>query len=71
MVAYPSLDVYEELMLWIFRNREHIICGHCLKYVRAEWEWSEEVSEKVVEQFFLTHQGCYSDDSVEIMVVEE
>ncbi len=71
IIAYPSVGVYEELMLWIFRNKEHIICGHCLKSVSAEWGWTEEVSRKVTEQFFLIHQGCYSDDNIEIMLVEE
>jgi hypothetical protein len=71
MIAYPSLEVYEESMLWIFRNKEHLICGHCLESVSVEWGMNEEVTEQIVEQFFLIHQGCYSDDSMEIMVVEE
>jgi len=71
MVAYPSLEVYEELMLWIFRNHEHIICGHCLQSVNVEWGMPEEVTEKIVEQFFTIHQGCYTDDNIENLMVDD
>jgi hypothetical protein len=71
IIAYPSLAIYEELMLWIFRNQEHIICGHCLKYVSAEWGWSGEIREKVIEQFFSIHKGCYTGDNIELFFVQD
>ena len=69
MLAYPSLEVYEELLLWIFRNQEHIICGHCLESVSMEWGMTAEVTEKIVEQFFVIHQGCYTGDNVEMLLI--
>ena len=71
MVAYPSLEVYEELMLWIFRNREHVVCGHCLKSVRAEWGMPEELYEIMVEQFFAIHQECYDGKNIEYFLIED
>jgi len=71
MVAYPSLEVYEELMLWIFRNQEHIICVHCLESARVEWGMIGEVTEKIVEQFFAIHQGCYTGDNVELLLLDD
>jgi hypothetical protein len=71
MVAYPSLEVYEELLLWIFRNKEHIICGHCLESVSMEWLMTPEVTEKIVEQFFVIHQGCYTSDNVEMFLLDD
>jgi hypothetical protein len=69
MIAYPSLEIYEELMLWIFRNQDHIICGHCLESVSMEWGMTAEVTEKIVEQFFVIHQGCYTGDNVEMLLI--
>lgn len=70
MVAYPSLEVYEELMLWIFRNKEYIICGHCLESVSVQWGMTEEVIEKIVEQFFAIHHGCYTGENVELLLID-
>ncbi|UCH64113.1 MAG: hypothetical protein JSU77_06740 [Fidelibacterota bacterium] len=58
LIAYPSKEVYEELALWIFRNREYLICSHCMQWIKAEWYWSEEVTEQVVETFFSVHSLC-------------
>lgn len=58
LVAYPSEEVYEGLSLWIFRNNDYLICGHCLQWIKAEWHWSEEVTEQVVEEFFSIHSIC-------------
>ena len=70
MVAHPSLEVYEELKLWIFMNKEYIICGHCLESVSVEWGMPEEVIEKIVEQFFAIHGECYNDENVELLLID-
>ena len=70
MIAYPSLEVYEELRLWIFRNKEYIICGHCLGSEHVEWGMPEEVIEKVVEQFFVVHEECYNGENVELLLID-
>lgn len=62
LVAYPSEEVYKGLSLWIFRNREYLICGHCLQWIKAEWHWSDEVTEEVVETFYSIHSGCSISD---------
>ena len=71
MIAYPSPEIYEELMLWIFRNQDHIICAHCMESARVEWGMTEEVIEKIVEQFFAIHHGCYTGDNVEMFLLDD
>ena len=59
LVAYPSEELYEGLSLWIFRNRDYLICGHCLQWIKAEWHWSDDMAEQAVETFYSIHKNCY------------
>ena len=65
LVAYPTMQVYEELMLWVFRNKDYLICAHCQDSVQMEWGMNQEASEVLVEQFFAIHQDCYTGENVE------
>jgi len=58
LVAYPSPETYEGLSLWIFRNHNYVICGHCLQWIMLEWECSEDLITQLVESFFELHSAC-------------
>ena len=68
LVAYPSPELYVGLSLWIFRNNDHLICGHCLQWIKVEWDWTEEITLQVVEEFFSIHCSCRQSDREQLFI---
>ena len=68
LVAYPSKEIYEGLSLWIFRNNDYMICGHCLQWIKVEWDWTEEITLQVVEEFFSIHCSCRQSDREQLFI---
>ena len=60
LVAYPTLEVYTEMMLWITSSPHQLRCGLCGKTLEADGILYEIDAEDIVEAFFDVHKNCYN-----------
>lgn len=68
LVAYPTLEEYTEMMLWITSSPHQLRCGLCGKTLEAVGILYEKDAEDIVEAFFDVHKNCYNWHSEKVQL---
>lgn len=58
LVAYPTEELYNELSMWIERDKDKIVCTRCKSHVQVNEHMSDLESIDLVESFFDIHSQC-------------